>query len=213
MLALLLNGQIGLFAILLMTIVLSLSLHEFGHAKVANLLGDDTAARQGRLTVNPMAHIDPLGLLMVVLVGFGYAKPVPFNPRNMRQPWARAAVAAAGPGMNLLIAIVAVNLLVFALHSTTIDISRAGAETLLILARINLLLMLFNLLPLGPLDGHYIMSWLLPPDVGRKYDYFNARHGAQLFLVLILLSVVGVPVFRFLSDFADGLLPLITFVG
>ena len=81
MLALLLNGQIALFGILLLTIVMSLSLHEFGHAKMSTLLGDDTALRSGRLTMNPAAHIDPLGLLMVVLVGFGYARPVPFNPR------------------------------------------------------------------------------------------------------------------------------------
>jgi len=212
MLTLLLSGQIGLFAILLVTIVLSLSLHEFGHAQASTWLGDDTAKKMGRLTINPVAHIDPLGLLMVVLVGFGYAKPVPFNPRNIHQPWSRAVVAAAGPGMNLLIAVAAINLLAFASHSTALDITHDGAVTLAILARINLLLMLFNLLPLGPLDGHYIMSWLLPPDLGRKYDYFNARHGAQVFLVLIVLSVAGLPVFRFLSDFADQLLPYVTFL-
>lgn len=212
MLPLLLNGQYALFGILLLTIILSLSLHEFGHAKAATLLGDDTARRMGRLTMNPVAHIDPMGLLMVVFVGFGYAKPVPFNPRNITQPWSRAVVAAAGPGMNLLIAIVSINLLAFAAHSSTIDISHQGVQTLLILARINLLLMLFNLLPLGPLDGHYIMSWLLPPDLGRKYDDFNGRHGAQIFLVLIVLSVAGLPVFRFLSSFADQLLPFITFM-
>lgn len=212
MLTLLLNGQIALFGILLLAIIFSLSLHEFGHAQAATWLGDDTARRMGRLTVNPASHIDPLGLLMVVLVGFGYAKPVPFNPRNMHQRWAQAAVAAAGPGMNFLIAVVAVNLLALGAQSTGFDLSREAVRTLTILAQINLLLMLFNLLPLGPLDGHYIMSWLLPPDLGRRYDYFNARHGTQFFLVLIVLSVVGVPVFRFLSAFASSILPYLVIV-
>lgn len=212
MLSLLLNGQYALFATLLVAIVLSLSLHEFGHAQVSTWLGDNTAKSMGRLTVNPVAHIDPMGLLMVIFVGFGYAKPVPFNPRNMKQPWSRAAVAAAGPGMNLLIAIVSINLLALAAQSTSYDISREGIMALTILAQINLLLMLFNLLPLGPLDGHYIMSWLLPPDVGRRYDDFNARHGAQVFLVLIVLSIAGVPVFRFLSSFSAQLVPHLVFV-
>ena len=79
---LLLQGQIALFATLLFAIVFSLTFHEFGHAASAKLLGDDTAEQAGRLTLNPIAHIDPLGLLMVVMVGFGYAKPVPVNPRR-----------------------------------------------------------------------------------------------------------------------------------
>lgn len=212
MLQLLTSGQFALFGIVLLAIVFSLSLHEFGHAKMASLLGDNTARSMGRLTMNPVAHIDPMGLLMVVLVGFGYAKPVPFNVRNVRQPWGPAAIAAAGPGMNLLLAVTAVNLLVLARQSTSFDISPVGMTALAIMAQINILLMLFNLLPLGPLDGHYIMSWLLPPDLGRQYDNFNARHGAQVFLVLIVLSVVGVPVFHFLSAFARQIMPYLVFV-
>lgn len=212
MLALLLNGQIAVFGILLLAIIFSLSLHEFGHAQASTWLGDNTAKNMGRLTVNPVAHVDPLGLLMVVLVGFGYAKPVPFDPRTIHHAWARAAVAAAGPGMNFLIAVVAVNVLALAAHSTGFDLPREVLLALTILAQINLLLMLFNLLPLGPLDGHYILSWLLPPELGRRYDYFNARYGAQVFLVLIVLSVVGLPVFRFLTSFANQLLPYLVFV-
>ena len=212
MLTLLLNGHIALFAILLLAIIVSLSLHEFGHAQAATLLGDDTARRMGRLTVNPAAHIDPLGLLMVVLVGFGYARPVSFNPARMRWRWAPAVVAAAGPGMNLLIAMVAANLLALGEQSAGFALSPAALLTLSVLAQINLLLMLFNLLPLGPLDGHYILSWLLPPRLGQRYDHFNARHGTQAFMVLILLSVMGVPVFRFLASFADRVLPLLVVV-
>ena len=212
MLAMLLNGHILQFAILLLAIVVSLSLHEFGHAGMATALGDDTPRRMGRLTLNPLAHIDPLGLLMVVMVGFGYARPVIFTPSRTRWRWAPAAVAAAGPGMNLLIAVVAANLLVLAGRSAGLTLSPAALLTLGVLAQINVLLMLFNLLPLGPLDGHYILSWLLPRPLGRRYDSFNNRHGTQVFLVLILLSVMGVPVFRVLARLADRVLPFLIVV-
>lgn len=210
MLPLLFNGQVLLFGIILVAIILSLSLHEYGHAKAANLLGDDTAARQGRLTLNPVSHIDPVGLLMVVFVGFGYAKPVPFNPRNVKQNWGGAAIAAAGPLMNLLLAIVAVNVLSWGLQADVLN--EAQIVALGIMAKINLLLMLFNLIPLGPLDGHYIMSWLLPPKYKFQYDNFNIRYGTYVFLGLILLSVAGIPVFRFLMDFSNLLVPFIRFI-
>ena len=212
MLPLLLSGQVLLFGIILVAIILSLSLHEFGHARAASWLGDRTAAQQGRLTINPMAHIDPVGLLMVVFVGFGYAKPVPFNPRNVKQKWGGAAIAAAGPLMNLLIAIVAVNTLSWGLHSGEIKLNEAQVMALSILANINLLLMFFNLIPLGPLDGHYIMSWFLPTKAKYQYDQFNARFGTHLFLGLIVLSLFGVPVFRFLMSFSASLVPYITFI-
>lgn len=212
MLTMLFNGQVLLFAILLLAIVISLSLHEFGHAAMATALGDDTARRSGRLTLNPGAHIDPMGLLLVVLVGFGYARPVPFSPARLRARWAPAAVAAAGPGMNLLLATIAVNALALAARPDGLALAPEALLALRILAQINLLLMLFNLLPLGPLDGHYVLSWLLPPALGRRYDAFNARHGAQAFLVLILLSVLGVPVFRALARLADRVLPLLILI-
>jgi Zn-dependent protease len=212
MLSLLLNGQIQVFITLLVAIVFSLTLHEYGHAKAAKMLGDNTAERQGRLTLNPIAHIDPIGLLMVVFVGFGYAKSVPINPRNMQKPWAGAAVAAAGPFMNLLLAIAAINLLAWAAKSTAISLSEPSVLALTILAKINLLLMLFNLIPLGPLDGHYILSWWLPPRLGARYDQFNMSYGARLFLGLIILSILGVPVFRFLMTLSSILIPYITFI-
>jgi Zn-dependent protease len=114
--------------------------------------------------------------------------------------------------MNLLLAIVAVNALALAARPGGLSLTPEMMLALRILAQINLLLMLFNLLPLGPLDGHHVLSWLLPPALGRRYDQFNARHGAQAFLVLILLSVLGVPVFRFLSGLADRVLPLLILI-
>lgn len=213
MLGLLSQGHYGLFALILFAIVLSLTLHEFGHAWMANKLGDDTAERAGRLTLNPVTHIDPVGLIMVVVVGFGYAKPVPVTPGNLRPAWGQAAVAAAGPAMNLLISVVAINVLVWGLrHDAPFVAGEAQVTLLFLLAQINLLLMLFNLLPLGPLDGHYVMAWLLPPRLKWRYEYLNQRYGAFLFLGLIGLSLIGVPVFRWLLAASEKMLPLITFV-
>ena len=110
MIDLIFQGQELLFLVILAALVISLSFHEFGHAFTAWRFGDPTAKNAGRLTLNPLAHIDPMGLLMVVFVGFGYAKPVPTNPRFFNSRYAELLVAAAGPAMNLLLAIVSINL-------------------------------------------------------------------------------------------------------
>lgn len=213
MLGLLSQGHYALFALILFAIVFSLTLHEFGHAWMARKLGDDTAERAGRLTLNPVAHIDPVGLIMVVVVGFGYAKPVPVTPNKLRAAWGHAAVAAAGPMMNLAISVVAINVLVWGLrHDAPFLAGEAPVTLLFLLAQINLLLMLFNLLPLGPLDGHYVMSWLLPHRLKWRYEHLNQRYGAFLFLGLIALSLIGVPIFRWLITASEKMLPLITFV-
>ena len=214
MIALVFQGQILLFALLLTALVLSLSFHEFGHAYVAKLSGDDTAERAGRLTLNPVAHIDPMGLLMVVLVGFGYAKPVPTDPRNFRSRRADLWVAAAGPGMNLVLAALAWNLFL-SMRSAGVDFFYgANVETFfLLLVQINLLLMVFNLIPLGPLDGHYILPYFLPRRLAELYRHYNARYGVFALLALIVAGLFGVPVFSALMSFAESLLPFITFVA
>ena len=212
MLQLLLGGHIAVFLTVIVILIFSLTLHEFGHALFAKMFGDDTAERMGRLTLNPFAHIDPMGLLMVVLIGFGYAKPVPTNSRALPRAWMQAAVAFAGPLMNLLLAMLAVNFLVWASRSTTVHLTDTAYTALGIVADINLLLALFNLLPLGALDGHYILSWLLPADLRYRYEQFNQVYGSRLFMVLILLSVLGLPIFRFLMTLSEMLLPHMIFV-
>lgn len=213
MIALLLQGQVALFILILVAIIISLTFHEFGHAAVAKLYGDDTAQRAGRLTLNPAAHIDPLGLLMVATVGFGYAKPVPTNPSRFTSLWGDFFVSAAGPGMNLLLAVVTINIFVWGSEAGWPLLQSEGAETFFVyLALINLILMVFNLIPLGALDGHYILPYFLPRRAAQTYRYWNERYGNQFFLVLIVLSLVGVPVFRFIWNFGQSLLPLIVFV-
>lgn len=213
MIQLLFNGQISLFIIVLIALIISLTFHEFGHAWSAKQFGDNTAERAGRLTLNPVAHIDPAGLLMVMLVGFGYAKPVPTNPANFKSPWASPAVAFAGPGMNLLLAVITINLYVAGLNAGMEFFTDPGPGFFFVfLAKINLLLMLFNLIPVGALDGHYILAHFLPRDLSSRYLRFNYQYGNMLLLGLIVLSIMGLPIFRYLMEFAEYLLPFIVFV-
>ena len=214
MITLLYSGEYLVFGVLLTALVLSLSCHEFGHAYVAKLCGDDTAQRAGRMTLNPVRHIDPFGLAMVVLVGFGYAKPVPTDPRFFRFRRADLWVAAAGPAMNLLLAAVAWNVFLMLRVAGVEFAFGEGVEVFFVLlVQINLLLMLFNLLPLGPLDGHYILPHFLPAGLARAYRDYNARYGVWVLLGLILVSFLGVPVFSTLMAVAQSLLPWISVVG
>ena len=213
MVHLLQQGEWVLFAVIIAALVISLSFHEFGHAWVAKQFGDDTAERAGRLTINPRAHIDPMGLLMVVMVGFGYAKPVPTDPRRFTSRYADLLVAAAGPGMNLLLAIVTINFYVLGLKIGWIFFQQPGPYYFFsYLTLINLLLMVFNLLPIGALDGHYILPYFLPRRLAVLYRYYNHRYGNWLLLLLVLLAVFGVPVFQSILGVSQAILPSIVFL-
>ncbi len=213
LLELLKNGQIITFAMILAALVLSLSFHEFGHAWAAKMYGDDTAQRLGRLTVNPISHIDPFGLLMVVMVGFGYAKPVPFNVKNTTSVWAQAGVAIAGPVANLLIAMVALNVYILGVESgwgfVTVP---GGSDFFIILIQVNIFLMLFNLIPIGVLDGHWILPYFLPKNLANKYRELNDQYGMYALMGLLLLSFAGLPVLSFLQNIASWLIPHLIFV-
>jgi Zn-dependent protease len=213
MIQLLFQQQYLLFVLIAFALIFSLTFHEFGHGKVASLIGDDTARRAGRLTLNPIPHIDPLGLLMVLTIGIGYARPVPTDPRKFRTRWGTLLVAAAGPGMNLLLAIVTINL-----YALGIKMGWALFQTevayffFTYLALINMLLMLFNLLPVGPLDGSYILPYALPREMALKYLQINQRYGTYALLGLIALNFLGVPVFQSLWKVGEFMLGIILFI-
>jgi Zn-dependent protease len=212
MIQLLFDQQYMLFILIAFALIFSLTFHEFGHGKVASLIGDDTAEKAGRLTLNPIPHIDRLGLLMVLIIGIGYAKPVPTDPRKYNTRGGTLLVAAAGPGMNLLLAIVTVNLyLIGQKAGWPLFDSDAAKIFFYLLPLINMLLMLFNLLPIGPLDGSYILPYLLPREMALKYLQLNQRYGVYALLALIGLNFLGVPVFESIWKVGEFMLRLISF--
>jgi Zn-dependent protease len=171
-------------------LLLSLTLHEYAHARVALAFGDATAQRMGRVSLNPLRHLDPIGTLMLVFSGIiGWAKPVPVNPLNFsHRRLGEIAVSAAGPLTNLLLAIIAG--LLFRLWSLKVPdglpIFAPGAEMLLWTVAGNVGLCFFNLLPLFPLDGHHIVRELLP--YGKQVDFmrWQMRFGGLILLAMML---------------------------
>ena len=177
--------------ILAFCLIFALTFHEFGHAYTAHLCGDDTAKAAGRMTLNPLVHLDLFGSLMVLIVGFGYARPVPVNPNNYRVRNADFYIASAGPLMNLLLGIIASFLYgVLAQNSITI---LAGVPLLFLLKLfiiINFNLFLFNLIPLGPLDGNSVFPHFLPANLRIRFQHWNFRYGSYALIGLVLLSVL-----------------------
>ncbi|MFW6154107.1 MAG: site-2 protease family protein [Planctomycetota bacterium] len=173
-------------------ILLSLSVHEFAHARTALAFGDSTAKAMGRCTLNPLAHLDPIGTLAILLIGFGWARPVPINPANLNpRRLGNIAVSAAGPLSNLAVAVLcAIVLHILAAAGATVNRS-AGAGlavidvvvfVLMYTILINLTLMIFNLLPLFPLDGHHIGRELLPWHRQGPYMRWQLQYGRWVLL-------------------------------
>ena len=212
MIQLIFQQQYLAFVLVLFALVFSLTFHEYGHGKMASMIGDDTAERAGRLTLNPIPHIHPIGLLMVILIGIGFARPVPADPRKFNTRWGILLVAAAGPAMNLLLAILFINIYAIGLKlGITFFASSTAGFFFGFLALINLLLMFFNLLPIGPLDGSYILPYALPREMRIIYQRLNQQYGMYLLLGLIVANFLGVPVVESLWKFGSHALEFLRF--
>ncbi|MFZ5441089.1 MAG: site-2 protease family protein [Myxococcota bacterium] len=178
-------------AMMLIPMVLSLSVHEWAHAWSAFRLGDDTAAREGRLTLNPISHIDPIGTLLLPMLGvpFGWAKPVPVNPARFARKWSMrsgmALTAAAGPISNILIALASAITFGLGLRFLPEVAGQTGVRMLLLyLIQLNVALALFNLIPVPPLDGSRVIARYIPARFERQWDDFIRFSPMLLFVVI-----------------------------
>lgn len=177
-------------------VLIAITFHEFAHAFAADRLGDDTARRQGRLNLNPLSHLDPIGTIMLVFAGFGWGKPVEINSRNfnrnIKMSVAEAIVAAAGPIMNLVLAIVfgIIYAVIWKWAPSFMATQMGGIIVLLIRSCIviNIGLGIFNLIPLPPLDGSKIIGGFLPYNVRNWFE----RYYSIFYVVFVIIWITGI---------------------
>lgn len=190
-----------LFLIWAIGLILAISVHEYAHARAADSLGDPTPRSDGRLTLDPRSHLDPLGTLALLFLGFGWGKPVVFDAYNLRNPRRDAAIIAlAGPVSNLIFATI------LSLIMRFLPISSLFDSVLSILIMMNISLAIFNLVPIFPLDGEKILGGLLSPELYREYSNIMAQYGT-IILILMLLPIAGGT-----SPIAALISPIISFV-
>lgn len=198
-----LNSSFDVLIARIIVLVVAFTVHEFAHAWTADYFGDKTPRMQGRLTLNPLVHLDPLGSLMLVVAGFGWAKPVMINPFVLRQRSAAAPmlVALAGPMSNFAMAILAaipVQAGLVQIGFSSGGLLPSAFQLLSEFVLINLLLMLFNLIPLAPLDGEKIITYFLPPS-GKAFMDQIRPYGPMLLMLLIFVApMLGINVLQWL---------------
>jgi Zn-dependent protease len=193
-------------------LIISVILHEVSHGYMAEYLGDPTARILGRLTLNPIPHIDPIGSVLLPLlfvvsgspVVFGWAKPVPYDPRNIRgvvwkERYGGAIVAAAGPAVNIFLAIV------FGILIRVGSFDATMVQFFLIVVLINISLAVFNLIPIPPLDGHHVLSALLPYSIRQKYLELSRYSFILMFVVAFVLWQFVSPIVLIITRFITGL--------
>lgn len=176
--------------IYLFVLVLVISIHEFSHAFAANHFGDPTAKLSGRLTLKPTAHIDLYGMLFLIFAGFGWGKPVPVDAFNLKNPKKDLAIISlSGPASNMIMVLISSILIKVLVYLQLPIISAIGQTFLVIFIQLNLVLGVFNLIPIYPLDGFKIVAGLLPDDKAQEW-YALERYG-MIFLILLLIPLGG----------------------
>ncbi|MDD2370755.1 MAG: site-2 protease family protein [Firmicutes bacterium] len=183
------------FIFFIISLLISLTLHELAHAYTSYKLGDSTAKQDGRISLNPLNHIDPYGFLAILIIGFGWAKPVMMNPYNFRNYRDGIFLTAlAGPASNFLLAIM--GMLIFNFNLPIIFKEFVG-----VFISINIILASFNILPIPPLDGYKVFSRILSDKLFFKAEYYERRYGFIILMVLLIsgiLQTVWLPVYNFL---------------
>ena len=192
------------FLYVLPAIILGLTIHEWAHAYAAYRLGDPTARNMGRMTLNPIAHIDPIGFIMLILVGFGWAKPVPINSRNFKH-FKRddIIVSLAGITMNLLVAFVFSFVYVAGFLKWGLGTNDAFTSIIGSIITINLALAIFNLIPIYPLDGSHVAESLFMSKIPRVFMFLR-QYGQLILLGLLLTNVVSIALGYLISGISSG---------
>lgn len=182
-------------------LIIALSLHEYAHARMAVAMGDFTPKIMGRLTMNPLAHIDPVGLLVLLVARFGWAKPVVINPANFHnRTKGEILVAFAGPAMNFLLAFLGLGVIVFLRARMHMEMSYGLRTVLWLIVVYNINFGIFNLIPLPPLDGSRILAAVLPYEMRYRYAVLE-RYSMIIFIIFIATPILGyilVPIAQFL---------------
>lgn len=187
-------------------IMLALSFHEYAHAYAAYKKGDPTAYNLGRMTLNPLRHVDPFGILMLLLVGFGWAKPVPINPRNFRNIRRdEIVVSLAGVFTNFVLAFLATGVYVFIAFVLRVQ-NELVLNLLLPLVTINLSLCIFNLIPIPPLDGYHVLENLLIRRVNPNFFLYFERYGNFILIALLLTGALTGVLSTLISAIVSGFL-------
>ncbi|MFC6590849.1 site-2 protease family protein [Deinococcus lacus] len=199
-LSLLLNNPLA-FLLIAAALLLSITVHEFAHAIVADRLGDSTPRRQGRVTLNPASHLDPIGTLMLLLVGFGFGRPVMTNPAALSR-WGSLWVAAAGPLSNLLIAVVT-GLLMNVVNAPLGDVVLQAVFS------VNMMLAVLNLLPIPGLDGSRILGALVP-SLGRALQDFERNPMNNIIVLVFLIAMLG-PIGNLIGRVSNVMLRALSF--
>ena len=197
-------------------VLIAITFHEFAHAKVADMLGDDTPRREGRISLNPLAHIDPIGFTMLLFAGFGWGKPVNVNPRNYNRDItvekADAIVSIAGPAMNMILAIgfTVIYFIIYKFWGTLVLTNRILGiimQMIMYTITINIGLGIFNLIPLPPLDGSKVIKPLLPYNAKRWFED-NERIFYIIFVILWITGIAGTIISPVINVVFNGIFKL-----
>ncbi len=206
MLGELFNNPIAFFSWII-SLVVAITIHEFSHALAADRLGDPTPRVQGRLTLNPLAHLDPLGTLLLLVARFGWGKPVVFDPFNLRHPRRDTAIISlAGPASNILLATVLSIILHLFLTTPSAMLAYIIIQPVIVM---NVFLAIFNLVPIHPLDGFKIVEGILPPEYARQWHELESY--GMIFLLLMIFPLFGgsAPISRIIMPVIQFILGLL----
>ncbi len=203
-------------------LILGFTFHEYAHAKVATIFGDNTPVYEGRLTLNPVRHVDILGLVCFIFFGFGWAKPVHIDTSKMKNKrLGEACVSFAGPLTNLVLAFIFTIInIIFVIYATKAEVPTNVAKVIYDMINIscfyNCAMFVFNMIPIPPFDGFHVFVSLFPEKIGYKLNILSNKIGAISFIILIIIlnfnsNIIGIPVayiFSFFSNIKDAFLGL-----